>query len=102
MSEQGEKQGNTWLEKLKHDLQRRDYQYEMQLGKGSYSSAVIKAEYLPSKDATGLEESNKKYAIKILPIVYGERAKYRARELEFLENKAYPHKNIVKYITSLV
>ena len=99
MSEQGEKQGNIWLEKLKDELQRRDYQYEIQLGKGSYTSAVIQAKYLSSKDAEALEESNTKYAIKILPIVYGETAKYRARELEFLQKKECSHENIVKYST---
>ena len=99
MSEQGEKQGNIWLEKLKDELQRRDYQYEIQLGKGSYTSAVIQAKYLSSKDAEALEESNTKYAIKILPIVYGETAKYRARELEFLQEKECSHENIVKYST---
>lgn len=95
MSEQPEKQRNICLEMLKDDLQRRNYQYEMQLGQGSYSP-VIQAKYLPG------DEGKNKYAIKILPVVYGETAKYRARELEFLQKKECSHENIVKYCTSWI
>ena len=95
MSEQGEKQGNIHLQKLKDDLKERYYQYEMKLGQGSFSP-VIQAKYLPE------EEGKNKYAIKILPIVYGERAGYRTRELEFLKKKECSHENIVKYSTSWI
>ena len=108
MSEQGEKRINISLEKLKEDLKGRDYEYEIQLGRGSYSS-VIQVKYLPPLQNTEGKGGNEKYAVKILPIVkdktQGEgntegkttTAKYRERELKFLKEEEYSHKNIVKY-----
>ena len=77
------------LEKLGKALGKRGYQYEMPLGRGSFG-LVIKA-----KDLN--ETVVNTYAIKCLPLVYGETAKYRERELEFLRTKGFEHKNIVKY-----
>ena len=71
MSEQEEKQENIYLEKLKDELQRWNYQYEMQLGQGSFSP-VIQAKHLPKDKGKSKDEGENKYAIKILPIVYGE------------------------------
>ena len=108
MNEQGEKRINIFSEKLKEDLKGRDYEYEMQLGTGSYSS-VIQVKYLLPPQNTEGKEGNEKYAVKILPIVkdktQGEgntkgkttTAKYRERELKFLKEEEYSHKNIVKY-----
>ena len=108
MSEQGEKRINISLEKLKEDLKGRDYEYEMPLGTGSYSS-VIQVKYLLPPQNTEGKGGNEKYAVKILPIVkdktQGEEdtegktttAKYRERELKFLKEEEYSHKNIVKY-----
>jgi serine/threonine protein kinase len=88
-SEQQTEQVNMSLEDA---LKNRGYQYEKELGIGSYG-LVVQARCL-------LEEEKNVYAIKCLPDVYGETAKYRRRELEFLQERSFSHKNIVKYSAS--
>ena len=88
MSEQKQAE-KILLEKLSKALGKRGYQYEMPLGRGSFG-LVVKA-----KDLNVTEKNI--YAIKCLPLVYGETAKYRERELKILQEKGIEHKNIVKY-----
>ena len=68
-------------------LKDRGYEYEVRLGRGSYGVAVRAKHDLDGQ----------KYAIKILPIVQGETAKYQKRELDVLTKKCLSQHNIVKY-----
>ena len=81
---------NAVLYNIKKVLEGRGYKYEFSLGKGSYGH-VVQAEHL-------LDE--KKYAIKILPIVGGETAKYQIRELQILTTSGIHLKNNVQYSCS--
>ena len=80
-------QENTKYQGVKKALKERDYTFELPLGKGSYG-LVVQAKH-PVDD--------QKYAIKILPIVHGESAKYQKRELEVLKESDLWKQNIVKY-----
>ena len=88
MSEQKQAE-KILLEKLNKALEKRGYQYEMPLGRGSFG-LVVKA-----RELNAPEEST--YAIKCLSLVNGETAKYRKRELKILQENGIKHENIVKY-----
>ena len=87
MDEKSKEQENTKYEDTKIALNTRGYKYEILLGKGSYGD-VVQAEHPVDKQ---------KYAIKILPIVRGESAKYQKRELDVLKRNDLWQQNIVKY-----
>ena len=83
-------QENTEYEDVKKALKEWGYTFEFLLGKGSFSS-VFQAKH----SIDGL-----KYAIKVVPVVEGENAKYRKRELEVLTKSNLWKRNIVKYYAS--
>ncbi len=87
MDKKSKEQENTEYEDIKNALNTRGYKYEVPLGKGSYG-VVVQAEH---------HLDQQKYAIKILPIVHGENAKYPKRELDVLTRRDLWQQNIVKY-----
>ena len=87
MDNKSKEQENTEYEDVKKALKERDYTFEFLLGKGSFSE-VFQAKH-------PIDEQ--KYAIKVLPIVHGESAKYQKRELEVLTKSDLWQHNIVKY-----
>ncbi len=89
MNEQENEQEKILFGKLKQALNERGYEYEKPLDEGSHG-LVVRAKCLN-------EEKQNTYAIKCLPVVYDETAKYKRRELEILKNDGISHENIVKY-----
>ena len=87
MDEKPKVHENKKYEGVKKALKEREYTFELQLGRGSYG-LVVQAKH-PVDD--------QKYAIKILPIVHGESAKYQKRELNVLKKSDLWKENIVKY-----
>jgi serine/threonine protein kinase len=87
MDDKSKEQENKELEDIKIALENRGYNYEILLGKGSYGR-VVQAEH---------PVDNQKYAIKLLPIVHGDAAKYQKRELDVLTKTDLWQQNIVKY-----
>ena len=90
MDEKSKVQENAEYEDVKIALKDWGYTFEFLLGKGSFSS-VFQAKH----SIDGL-----KYAIKMVPVVKGENAKYRKRELEVLTKSNLWKRNIVKYYAS--
>ena len=62
------------------------------LGEGSYGE-VVKAK---------CQEDGKLYAIKIVPLLNDERAKYNTRELDFLKGLELSERNVIKYYASWI
>ena len=90
MDEKSKEQENAEYEDVKKALKERGYTFEFRLGKGSFGF-VFQAKH-------SIDEL--KYAIKVLPVVNGEDAKYRRRELDVLTKSNLWKRNIVKYYTS--
>ena len=90
MDRKSKEKENADYEEVKKAFKERDYKFECLLGEGSFGS-VFRAKH----SIDGL-----KYAIKMVPVVDGENAKYRERELEILTKSNLWTRNIVRYYTS--